>query len=424
MPKKIDSPIRDAIGSVLDRRAIHKLAREVGVVKRQRKLSVVAFVGAVALGFVSGSHRSLAGMRRTYERCTGQALAASGFYTRFTTEMVQLFKRLVENVMAGLQQHSPQLKGVLARFEQVLAADGSLIKLHKSLADRYKSVFPNMVGAAAKLHVVINVAGRSARSVELVNGSRHDVTILQVGPWVAGKLLLMDLAYRKGLLLKKIADNGGFFLVRKKESDDPLLLDPRWCGKRLSALLCEFAGSTIDVEAEIPWWLDGAPFSRRNSLPVRVVGQWHPTEQRHFFYITNAPSDMMLAEHVGPIYAARWEVELFFRELKLIHRIEKMRTRNPLVVETLIYAALLSLLLSRRLRERLLPRHTRFAPERWARLFAHFALDLLNLVFAPRRGLATAARRLERLLRREAPDPNLTRPNLLARAQDAHFRTA
>jgi hypothetical protein len=126
---------------------------------------------------------------------------------------------------------------------------------------------------------------------------------------------------------------------------------------------------------------------------------------------------------VGPIYAARWEVELFFRELKLTHRLEQLPTRKRFVAESLIYAALLSLLLSRRLCQRLLPQKRPFAPERWARLFATFALDILAL-FLARRPSTTLERRLARVLRREAPDPNARRPNLLHRVQLGRFRVA
>lgn len=423
MPKKISNPIREAIGSVLAVRRVEQLARDLGVVKRQRKLCVTAFVGAVVLGFATGAQRSLAGMRRAYERCTGQSLAPSAFYARFTREMAQLLRRLVEDTMAELQQRAPKLKNVLARFNQVLAADGSLIKLHRSLATQFPSVFPNKVGAAAKLHVVINVAGRSALSVQLVAGTRHDVTILKLGPWVAGKLLILDLAYRKGLLFKRIADNGGYFLLRKKLSDDPLVTNPRWCGRRLSTLLAEFVGKTFDVDAVVPWHFDRGPNkNRRHMLPVRVVGHWNADEGHHHFYLTNAPRDMMAAEHVGPIYAARWEVELFFRELKLTHRLEQLPTRKRFVSESLIYAALLSLLLSRRLRERLLPAAAAFPVERWARLFATFALDILNVTFGSLRACSADAQRLARLLRREAPDPNQSRLNLLARAQAGLLR--
>jgi IS4 transposase len=425
MPKKSDSPIREAIGSVLAAQRIELLARDLGVVKRQRKLCVSAFVGAVVLGFAAGAQRSLATMRRAYERCTGQSLAPSAFYARFTSEMTQLLRRLVEDAMAELQQRAPKLKHALVRFKQVLVADGSLIKLHKSLATKFPSVFPNKVGAAAKLHVVINVAGRSARSVQLVAGKRHDVSILKLGPWVAGKLLILDLAYRKGLLYKKIADNGGYFLLRKKQSDDPLVTDPRWRGERLSALVESFLGKTFDVDAVVPWQFDRGPNkNRRHTLPVRIIAQWNADEGQHHFYVTNVPQNMMEAEHVGPIYAARWEVELFFRELKLIYRVEQMPTRKRFVSEILIYAAILSLLLSRRLRDRLLPPAAAFAVERWARLFATFALDILNITFGSLKACAAEAKRLANLLRREAPDPNRNRLNLLARAQKGVWRTA
>jgi putative transposase len=418
VPKKIDNPIRAAVGSVLAPERINALGRELGVLKRQRKLCLAAFIGALALGFAAGAQRSLAGMRRAYERCTGQSLAPSAFYDRFTQQMVPLLRRLVNDTMAELQQQAPKLRHAFARFNQVLAADGSLVQLHKSLARQYPSVFPNKVGAAAKLHVVINVAGRSARSVQLVSGKRHDVTLLKVGPWVAGNLLILDLAYRKGLLYKRIADNGGYFLLRKKTSDDPIVTEPRWRGKRVSEVGQALAGETIDVAAVVPWRFDRGPNKNQlHTLPVRVVGLWNADEGEHHFYISNVPREMMQAEHFGPIYSARWEVELFFRELKLTHRLEQLPTRNRFVSESLLYAALLSLLISRRLRERLLPPDAAFAVERWARLFAEAALEILNLTFGSMKACSVAAKGLARLLRREAPDPNRKRRNLLQRAQ-------
>lgn len=420
MPRKTHNPIRVAVGSVLGGPLVNRLARDLGVLKRQRKVRVTAFVAAVVLGFATGAQRTLAGMRRAYEHATGQSLAPSGFYARFTPELVRLFKQLVERSMAQLQEQSPRLKHTLKRFEQILVADGSLIQLHRSLARQYPTVFPNQVGAAAKLHVVLNVVGRSARSIQIVSGSRHDSTILKIGPWIAGKLLLLDLAYRKGLLYKRIMEHGGYFLIRKKDNDDPVIADGAWCGERLSAMTTHFAGKVIDVAALVPWSFDRGPDKRRHLLKVRVVGQWHPLEGRHHFYLTNAPREMIAGAHVGPIYAGRWEVELFFRELKLTHRLEQLPTRKRFVAEALIYAALLSLFLSRRLRQQLLPKSQPFAPERWARLFATFALDILA-IFLARRPAVTAEHRLARTLRKEAPDPN-HRHNLLQRVQLGRFR--
>src|SRR5688572_26575727 len=65
--RKSHSAFRDAVGSVRGGRLVNKLARELGVVKRQRKIRVRAFLAAVVLGFATGSQRTLAGMRRAYE---------------------------------------------------------------------------------------------------------------------------------------------------------------------------------------------------------------------------------------------------------------------------------------------------------------------------------------------------------------------
>ena len=181
-------------------------------------------------------------MRRAYERSTGETLAASGFYARFSRELVQLLKRLVDDAMVQLQQQR-RLEHALAGFEQLLVAEGSLIRLHKSLAGRYPSVFPNKVGAAAKLHVVINVGGRSARSVQLTAGSRHASTILKVGSWVRSKLLVLDLAYRKGLILEIALSRRPLTLERRllrvlrREAVDPNRNRPKiasTCPARLS----------------------------------------------------------------------------------------------------------------------------------------------------------------------------------------------
>ena len=45
----------------------------------------------VLLGFGTGRERTLAGVRRTYERVTGKSLVPSSFYDRFTTERARMF---------------------------------------------------------------------------------------------------------------------------------------------------------------------------------------------------------------------------------------------------------------------------------------------------------------------------------------------
>lgn len=64
---------------------IDDLAREREVVVRKRKLDVRILVWTLIVGFaVDGQARSIAAYRCAYNGVTGQSLAASSFYDRFT----------------------------------------------------------------------------------------------------------------------------------------------------------------------------------------------------------------------------------------------------------------------------------------------------------------------------------------------------
>jgi putative transposase len=418
MPHRQVSPLRRAIASIISAPRIRELSLSLGVVRRRRKVDVVSLVASLTLGFGMGGRRTIALLRRAYERSTGQTLAPSGFYGRLTSRLALLLKALVEEAMAKVEMNAPALRQSLGRFKQVLVADGSLLRLHNGLARDFPSVWRHYMKASAKLHVILNVSGRSAQSVRLTRGSRQDVRILKIGEWVRGKLLILDLGYSKGLLFRTIQQQGGFFLLRKKASMNPKITmgPPHFVGHHLSEVGSQMKGRVIELQGTIPWRFDRKPHrSVRHELSVRIVGSWHPEESAYRFYITNASPELIAAEHVAAVYAARWEIELFFRELKQQYRIEDLRTRKRPVVECLIYAALLTSLVSRSLRQALFSLKRPAAIERWAIVFTTFALELLNLlVLRPASG---TERKLSRVLRREGIDPNKKRLPLVLRAQ-------
>ena len=188
-------------------------------------------------------------------------------------------------------------------------------------------------------------------------------------------------------------------------------------------------GGPPDIEAQ--WW--GGPrnnASRRfrrlliefglKGGDVHTKGDWH-------CYVTNLPTSMLEAKHIWATYAARWEVELMFRELKSKYRLNHMRSKSRHVAECLVYAALLTLVLSRKLYQVLLSRwradRRRFPFDRWATLVASIASDLLDLLIS-RHDRRLRERKLDTFLRTEAPDPNAHRLTLASRAEMGHFARA
>lgn len=431
MARSVAGHIHASLTTLLPRRRIRDLARRFGVVQRRRKLDIVALVYSLVLGFGDGERRTLSGLRRAYLRATGTRLAPSSFHARFTDSLVELMRTLALEALEQVAQRRSRLQGVFAPFREVLAIDSALLRLHDALEPFYPSVFTHHMKASAKLGMVMNVVGRGAKSIKLTHGSQHDGHLLKPGRWLEGRLLIFDLGFYRAPLFQQIDAFGGYFLCRMKKAGNPTVLRNHrgkfGCGSKLRDLQAKTSERVLDVDAEMTYQLrhERRPFVTTHMVRWRCValynaelGQWHR-------YLTNMPPSMMDAEHFAAVYAARWEVELLFRELKCTYRIEHMPSANKQITESLIYAALLSLVLSRRLhkalaeRWKLDPRRLPF--DRWSRLVASVAHDLLDLALS-RHDREHRQRRLERLLRAEATDPNRTRVPLFFRAQEGVYQ--
>jgi putative transposase len=426
MARPTDSHITTALTSLLPRRRIRTLARRLGVVQRRRKLDIVALVYSLVLGFSVGERRTLSGLRRTYLRATGSRMAPSSFHARFTAPMTQLMRALLLEALEQLGRSRPRTRAVFAPFVEVLAVDAALIRLHNALESLYPSVFTHYMKASAKLCIVMNVVGRGAKTVKITHGSHHDVHLLQAGGWMKGRLLIFDLGFYRATLFREIDRHGGYFLSRMKKDGNPIVISShrRRCrtGIKLRELQDEAIDDILDVEGQMVYQQrhEQRPFVTNHSIRWRCVAVYNAELEQWHRYVTNMPPQMMKAEHFTAVYAARWEVELLFRELKCTYRIEQMPSANRHVTETLIYAALLTLVLSRRLyrvlTRRWKLRSRRIPFDRWARLIATIAHDLLDVAL-DRHDRAYRQGRIERFLRAEAIDPNRARRHLVDKAQ-------
>ena len=81
----------------------------------------------------------------------------------------------------------------------------------------------------------------------------------------------------------------------------------------------------------------------------RVVGFRNEDADDYHLYITNLPREKFFPEDLSTIYQCRWAVERLFRELKMQYELDEFETMKTHIVKILVYAALLSLLVSREL---------------------------------------------------------------------------
>jgi len=80
-----------------------------------------------------------------------------------------------------------------------------------------------------------------------------------------------------------------------------------------------------------------------------VVGLRDDASGTYHLYMTNIGADALSVADISRVYAVRWEVELLFKELKWQYRIDQVPSRKGVVAESMLYAALLSLVASRAL---------------------------------------------------------------------------
>ena len=133
--------------------------------------------------------------------------------------------------------------------------------------------------------------------------------------------------------------------------------------------------------------------------------------------ITNIGPEVLTAEEVASLYSMRWEVELCFRELKASYALDKFRTTNPDVVEALIWSALLTLTVARRLhtliRQRAIPElRARYTQLRFAIHFrrgAPYVLACLLERLGFERAERSSHRGMNLYLVAESLDPHVNR---------------
>jgi putative transposase len=270
-----------------------------------------------------------------------------------------------------------------------MIADGTVLRLHEFLSGQFEARHEEQAGA--KLHLLHNVTDQTIERLDTANEKTHDSTLFKTGPWLENRLMLFDLAYFKYRRFALIDENDGYFVSRLKQNTNPLITAElrEWRGraiplegKQLRAVLDDLDRNYIDVEVEVEF--KRGPYNGTQSLDTkrfRVVGVRNEDADDYHLYMTNLSRKEFFPADLAEIYRCRWEVELLFRELKTQYELDEFDTSDEHVVRILLYAALLSLLVSRDLLDLVTEQADDglvFPTERWAATFRSHAQLILH----------------------------------------------
>jgi len=287
-------------------------AEEVGVVERNRKLQMPPLVWSFVLGFATGE-----------------------------VTIPDTASREID------------------RFRDIISADGTILRLHELLADDFEGRKEEQAGA--RLHLLHNITNQTIEDYSVTDDKVHDSTQFDTGLWLEDRLILFDRAYLCYRRFALIDENSGYFVTPLKDNANPVTTEElrEWRGdaipsggEQIHSVTADLYRQYIDVEIEVEF--ERRPYAGEqldDSKRFRVVGVLiaDADDRDYELYITNLPREGFLPDEIATIYSCRWEMELVFRELKTQYELNEFDTSKKHVVEILLYAALLSLLVSREL---------------------------------------------------------------------------
>lgn len=240
--------------------------------------------------------------------------------------------------------HLLEYLGQQAKFKQVkfkikskiFLLDSTTISLCLSLFDwaHYKTS-----KGAVKMHTLLDYDGNLPAYVHVSNGKTADNTAAYKVPLIKGSVIVADRYYNDFSLLNVWDSNEVYFVVRHKVNLDYRSIEenPLPPQRHQNVLIDEW------IELEGP---ESAP---KYKGKLRRIAVWDDHNQQTIELLTNHPG--WAASTIGKLYKSRWQVEIFFREIKQLLHIKSFIGTSANAVMIQIWTALITILLLKVLKE-------------------------------------------------------------------------
>jgi len=207
--------------------------------------------------------------------------------------------------------------------------DQSLYALDSTTIDLCLSLFPwakfRKHKGAVKMHTLLDLHGNIPTFIGITDGKVHDVNILDEIFPEAGAFYVMDRAYVDFERLYIFTLSAAFFVVRTKSN---IVLQ-----RRYSHPVDKVTGVRSD-HTVILTTIDSV---KAYPDPLRRVSYLDVETRKRFKFLTN--NFTLPALTIAQIYKSRWQVELFFRWIKMHLRIKAFYGTSENAVKTQIWIA-------------------------------------------------------------------------------------
>lgn len=247
----------------------------------------------------------------------------------------EIFKDYYYQLLNSLGQQ-PGFKQVKFRIKsKIFLLDATTISLCLSLFDwaKYKTA-----KGAVKMHTLLDFDGNLPAYVNITNGKTADNKGAYDIPLLKGSVIVADRFYNDFSLLNVWDSKGVFFVVRHKENIQYTVIkdNPLPPNKHQHLLKDEI----IELKND----------SSKQKYPkqLRRIAIWDDVNKQTIEVITNQLS--WVANTIAELYKSRWQVEIFFREIKQLLHIKSFIGTSENAVLIQIWTALITILVLKALK--------------------------------------------------------------------------
>lgn len=247
----------------------------------------------------------------------------------------ELFKDYYYELLNSLG-HQAAFKQIKFRIKsKIFLLDATTISLCLSLFDwaKYKTA-----KGAVKMHTLLDFDGNLPAYVNITNGKTADNKGAYDIPLLKGSVIVADRFYNDFSLLNVWDSKGVFFVVRHKENIQYTVIkdNPLPQNKHQHLLKDEM----IELKN------DGS--KQKYPKQLRRIAIWDDVNKQTIEVITNQLS--WVANTIAELYKSRWQVEIFFREIKQLLHIKSFIGTSENAVLIQIWTALITILILKALK--------------------------------------------------------------------------
>lgn len=237
-----------------------------------------------------------------------------------------------------LNRFGQQAKFKRVKFKiksKILLLDSTTISLCLSLFDwaRYKTA-----KGAIKMHTLLDFDGNLPAYINITDGKTADNKGAKDIPLLKGSVIVADRFYNDFPLLNIWDSNGVYFVIRHKDNlQYTVIKENDLPEKRHQHILVD---QIIDLKNELS--------KKKYPKRLRRVALWDDVNKQEIEIITN--NFQWVANTIGELYKSRWQIEIFFREIKQLLHIKSFIGTSENAVMIQIWTAMITILILKALK--------------------------------------------------------------------------